>query len=63
MVVRAARAKRSSVAIPPFEVVGVDYAAFDCLLEHTAERKKRGPSPQVFLIEALLACYMGKNLL
>ena len=47
----------------PFEEVAVDYAAFDGLFQHTAKRKKRDPSPQAFLVEALLACYTGKNLL
>lgn len=48
---------------PAFQKVSVDYAACDRLFQHTAERKKRDPSPQAFLVEALLACYTGKNLL
>ncbi len=34
----------------PFQEVSVDYTSFDGLFEHTAERKKRDPSPQAFLV-------------
>jgi hypothetical protein len=46
-----------------FEVVGVDHAPLDSLFEYTAESKKRDPTPQAFLFQALLACNTGKNFL
>jgi hypothetical protein len=61
--VRAALAKRSSHSYTAFQEVSIDYALFDGLFEHTAEGKKRDPPSQAFLVEALPACYAGKNFL
>src|SRR6266496_1168576 len=44
-----------------FKVVGVNHASLHRLLQDAADRKKRDPSAQTFLVEPLLASDPGKR--
>jgi hypothetical protein len=61
---RASRARETQFhRHSTFEVVRVDHTPLDRLLQHPANRQKRNPSSQAFLIEALLAGDTGERFL